>query len=118
MSTFDVKAYEKFQEANQHLLIIESMKQGGWRADQNMIKMEVMPGVDTVCGEEFLKEVSAVLAKEMKKLNRKILREVKKTEKAALENIEIIPGYKEKVFERYPSLNPDYVATDVPIKDK
>ena len=113
MSIETLKQYEDIQMAQQYLIIIDTMKKGGWRADQPLIEVKPAPGVDTLCGKDFLDEMNVDLNKFMIKLNRKMLKRIKVVEKESLVTLGDLDGLKEKLFERHPSLDPNYVEPGV-----
>jgi hypothetical protein len=107
------KEYQEFQEANQLLLIIDSMQGDGWRADMPLLQVQAAPGIDTVMGEEFLKDMNKEIDKVLSKWNPKIHKRIDKVKKESLTAIDVLEGYKEEVFKRHPLLDPDYVAPEL-----
>ncbi len=104
----------EFNMAQQKLIAIASMKRGGWKADLPLIEVKPMLGVDSVCGDEFWKSLNTDLDNAMTKINRKVLKQVKKVELDAIKAMETVDGVKEEMFKRYPTIDPDYSETDVP----
>jgi len=110
MTVKDFKAVQKqLTIAN----ILSSMKAGEWRADQPLVTTQYMPGVDTILGEDFVKEFNKGIGDYMKKANRKLLREIKRVEKDCMDTFKDVDGMIEEVYERFPTLNPDYVVPSI-----
>ena len=103
-----IEKYEEIQQAHQLLTIIKSMKVGGWKADLPLIQVTPTPGIDTLCGEDFLKDINKELEPFLKKINRKILNRVNKVHKQSLKTVDEVAGLKEKLLKLYPMLDPDY----------
>ena len=105
----NVEDFKAVQKAIEFLNIINSMQQGGWRADQPLIAVNPMPGIDMVCGEEFLKEINIEIDKTLKKINRKIHKRIKVVKAESIETVGTVEGLKEELYERFPKLDPNYV---------
>ena len=105
----NVKDFNKVLEAKQLLIIIASMKGQGWRADQQAIAVTPFPGIDTVCGKEFLDELNKTTEPVLKKENRKIHKRVKVVAKECWVVIDTVEGLREEMYENFPVLDPNYI---------
>ena len=108
--------YEKTQIAQQKFGIFASMKGDGWKADLPMIKQELQPGLEYILDKDDTDPIIKELQTAVKKANRKLLKVVKKAEKETIETLGGVEGLLEKLYEREPLMNPDYVAPELPEK--
>jgi hypothetical protein len=109
--------YTEIQRAQQLFLILDSMGQGGWRADQQLLDTKPLPGVDTLCGAEFFDEINLEMNSFLTKINRKMLKRVKVVKKEVLVTLGGVDGMLEDMYVRMPTMDPEYVdpASVVPV---
>jgi len=114
--SISVKEFKEIQEKVQFANILNSMKGDGWKADIPLIQTQLQPGLDILLDKDTVGEINKTLVPYIKKVNRKLLKAVKDVEKGTIAKLGEVEGLLDEMYERFPYLNPDYVAPTLPEK--